>query len=78
MKFASRYLESNLTQWIKCTYRELRSILGLLQKVSWVAKGDGKQYLFQQHGFPFHFSQSVANTNSKEQALATDQDRGKP
>ena len=59
-------------------YRELRSVLGLLQKISWCAKGGHKLHLFQQHDFPFNVYKSVANTCSKEQGVLMDQDRGKP
>ena len=50
----------------------------LLQKISWCPKSSHKQYLFQQHDFSFNIYKSVANTNSKEQGLLMDQDRGKP
>ena len=54
LKFASSCLERGLAHWvIKCTYRELRSVLGLLQKLSWCAEGGNEQHLFQQHDFPF-------------------------
>ena len=66
-----------LGHWIKCTYRELRCILSLLQKCFWCAKGGCKQHLFQQHDFSFNVYKSVASNNSKEQALLMDQDRGK-
>ena len=78
MKFASRHIESSLAHCVKCTYRKLWSLFGLLQKISWYAKGAHKQHLFQQHDFPFNVDKSVANSNSKEQALLMDQDRGKP
>ena len=78
MKFALRCLESTLAHCVKCTYGELRSVLGFLQKISWCTKGGHKQHLFQQHGFPFNVYKSLANNNSKEQALLTDQNRGKP
>ena len=55
MKFASRCLESSLAHWVKCTYGELRSVLGLLQKISWCAKVGHKLHLFQQHNFPLTF-----------------------
>ena len=38
LSFASRCLESSLTQWTKCTYRNLRSNVGLLQKILGVLK----------------------------------------
>ena len=50
----------------------------MLQKNSLCAKSSHKQHLFQQHDFPFNVYKSVANTNSKEQGLLMDQDRGKP
>ena len=78
MKFALKCLEISLTQWIKCTYRELRSVSVLKQKFFYCANGGHKQHLFLQDGFPFDVYRSVANTNSKEQALLIDQDRGKP
>ena len=74
MKFALRCLECSLAHCIKCTYRELRSVLGLLQKIS-CAKGGHKGHLFQQHDFPFNVYKSVANPYSKEQRLFIDQDR---
>ena len=77
MKVASRCLESNLANWVKCTYRQLRSVFGLLQESSWCAKGGQKKYLFPQNDFPFNVYKSMANTNSKEQVLLMDQDRGK-
>ena len=33
MKFASRCLESSLTHWLKWKYRELKTVLGLLQYI---------------------------------------------
>ena len=36
-----------------------------------------KQHLLQQHDFPFNFYKSVANNNSKEQALLMNQEREK-
>ena len=77
MKFALRCFESGLTQSIKCAYRELSIVLGLLLKVSWCANGGNKQHLFQQYDFPFNVYKNVAKTNSKEQALLMDQDIGK-
>ena len=77
LKFAFRCFESGLTQWIKCTYGELSSVLGLLQKISCCANGGNKQHLFQQYDFPFNVYKSVAITNSKEQVLLMDQDKGK-
>ena len=77
MKFALRCLESSSTQWVKCTYRELRTVLSLLQKISWCAKGGHKQRVFQRCDFTFHVYKSVANTNSEEHTLPMDQDRGK-
>ena len=68
----------SLAHWVKCTYGEFKIVLGFLQKISWCAKGGHKQYLFQQHDFPFNVYKSVANNNSKEQALLMDQNRGKP
>ena len=50
----------------------------MLQKISWCVKGGHKQHLFQQYDFLFNVYKSVANTNSKEHALAMDHDRGKP
>ena len=77
MKFASRCFYSRSTNWVKCTYREFRRVLGLLQKISWCAKGGYKQHLFQQYDLPFNVYKTVANTNSKEHPLSMDQDRGK-
>ena len=77
LKFALRCFESGLTQSIKCTCRELSSVLGLLQKISWCANGGNKQHLFQQFDFHFSVYKSVTKTNPKEQALLMDQDRGK-
>ena len=37
LKFASKCLESSLTQWIKCAYRNLRSNLSSSQKFPWCA-----------------------------------------
>ena len=34
LKFGSRCLESNLSHLFKCTYAQLRSVLGLLQNIS--------------------------------------------
>ena len=65
--FSSRCLESSFAHSVKCTNGELRSVLDLLQK------GSHKQHLFQQHDFPFDVYESVANNNSKEQALLMDQ-----
>ena len=61
-KFASRCLESSFAHWVKCTYGELRSVFGFLQKISWCAKGGHKQHLFQQHDFPFNVYKCVANS----------------
>ena len=47
LKFASRCLESILAHWVKCTYGEPKSVLGLLQKIFWCAKSGGKLHLFQ-------------------------------
>ena len=69
LKFALRCLERSLAHWDKCTYRELRTVLGLLQGVSWCTKGGHKVHLFQQQDFPFNIYKSVANTYSKEQRL---------
>ena len=76
MKFASSCLQRCLSHWVKCTYRELRNVLGLLQKISWCAEGGNEQHLFQQHDIPFNVYKSAANTNSKEQGLLMHQDRG--
>ena len=76
-KFASRRLESSLAHWVKCTYRKLRSVLGMLQKNSWCARGGHKLHLFQQHHFTFNVCKIVANNYSKEQGLEMDQERGK-
>ena len=65
LKIASKCLESGYANWVKCTYGELRSVLGLLQNISWCTKDGQKQHLFQQHDFPFNVNKSVAN-NSKE------------
>ena len=46
LKFASMCLESSLTQWIKCTYRELSSVLAFFKKIFWCAKGGQKEHLF--------------------------------
>ena len=54
LKFASRCLEISLAHWVKCTSRELRRLLGLLQKNSWCTKDGHKLRLFQQHDFLFH------------------------
>ena len=78
LTFASRCLKSSLTQWIKCTYRNLRSNLSLLQKISWCPWGGHKQHLYQQHDFPFNVYKSVEKTNANKQGLLLDQDRGKP
>ena len=75
--FTSRSSESRSAHWVKCTFRELRSAPGLLEKNYWYATGGHKQYLFQQYDFPFNVYKSVANINSKK-ALLMDQDRGKP
>ena len=77
MKFALSCLQSSLAHWIKCTYRELKSVLGLPQNISWCTKGGHKQNLFQQNDFPFNIYKNVANTYSKEQGLLMDQDRRK-
>ena len=69
LKFGSRCLESNLSHLFKCTYAQLRSVLGLLQNISWCAEGG------QQHDFPFNVYKCVANNYSKEQALSMDQNR---
>ena len=65
-------LKSSLAHWFKWTYRELRSVLGLLQKISWFPKGSHKQHLSQQHDFPFNVYKSVTNNNLIEQALLID------
>ena len=78
LEFASSCSESSLAHWAKCTYGEFNSVLGLLQKSSWRAKGGYKQNLFQQHDFSFNVYKTVANNNSKEQALLLEQKRGKP
>ena len=75
MKFALRCLECSLVHWVKYTYRELRSVLGLLQKIPWSAKGGHKVHLFQQHDFSFNVYKRVAHTYSKEQRLLIDQDK---
>ena len=77
MKFSSRFLESSLTQWIKCTYRKLRSNVGLLQKIYRYLLV--LLHLFQQHDFPFNVYKGLVQTSAKKQALLLDQDRrGKP
>ena len=45
--FVSRCLESSLAIWVKYTYRELSRVHGLLQKLSWCAKSNYKQHLFE-------------------------------
>ena len=35
LKIASRCLEIGYANWVKCTYGELRSVLGLLQNISY-------------------------------------------
>ena len=75
LKFALRCLECSLAQWVKCRYRELRSVLGLLQKISGCAKGGHKVHLLQQHDFSFNVYKRLANNYSKEQILLIDQDR---
>ena len=77
LKFASS-LESSLTQWIKCIYRELRNVPSLSQKFSWWTKVATNRIYFSIIIFPLTFYKSVVNTNAKEQALLMDQDRGKP
>ena len=73
----------SFTFWVKSSYRELRRVLGLLQKVSSCAKGGHNQYVFMQYDFFFNSHKSTntnskaANTNSKEQALSKNQNRGK-
>ena len=47
------------------------------QKNSYCTNGGHRQHLFLQHDFPFDTYRSVANSNSKEQALLIDQDSGK-
>ena len=74
LKFASRCLENSSAHRFKCTYIEPRRVLGLLQKISWCAKGCHKQHLFQQYDFTFNVCKSVDNSNSKEHALSIDQD----
>ena len=54
LKFTLRCLQCSLAHWVKCTYRELKSVLDLLQKISWCVKGGHKVHLFQQHDFPFN------------------------
>ena len=78
MIFASNSLKSSLEHWVTCTYKKLRSVLGLFQKFFWCAKGGNKQHIFQQHDFPFNVCKSVANTYLKEQWLLMDQDTGNP
>ena len=75
MKFALKYLEISLTQWIKWRYTEPRSVCN--KKNSYCANGSHKEHLFLEHDFPFDVYRSVASNNSKEQALLIDQDRGK-
>ena len=57
-------------------YRELRSVPGLLQQISWCAKSCHKQHLVQEHHFPFNVCKTVPKTNSKKQGILMDQDRG--
>ena len=73
--FASKCLENSLAHCVKFTYRELRSVLSLLQKISSCSKGSHKQHLFQQHDFSFNVCKRVADNNSKEQALSMNQDK---
>ena len=75
LEVALRCLECSLTHWVQCTYRELRSVLSLLRKIYWCAKGGHSVHLFQQHDFPFNVYKSMANTYSKKQRLLIDQDR---
>ena len=76
LKLLSRCLKSSWEHWVNCTYRELKSVLGLLQKNYCCANGGHKQHLFQQHDFSFNNYKRVANTYSKEQGLLKVQDRG--
>ena len=46
-KFSSRCLQISSVHWVKRTYKEFRSVLGLLQEITWCAKGGDKQHLFQ-------------------------------
>ena len=66
-----------MANWIKCTYKELRSALGLLQKICWCNKSSQKQHLFQVLRFPFNVYKTVVKTYLKEQGLLMDQDIGK-
>ena len=66
LKFASSCLESSSAICVKYPYRQLRSVLGFLQKISWWAKGGHKKPLFQQYDFPFNFHKSVSNTSLKQ------------
>ena len=45
-KFASSCLESSLAHGVKYTYTELRSVIGLLQKISCFAEAGNEQHLF--------------------------------
>ena len=75
--FASRCLERSLAQWVKCAYRKLRGVFGLLQKSFWYAKSGHKLHIFQLDDFLLNVYKSKANTYSKEPGLLMYQDRGK-
>ena len=46
LELISRSLETSSAHWIKCTHREIRSVVDLLPTISWCAKGGHKQHLF--------------------------------
>ena len=76
LKFATWCLEINFAHWVKCAYRELKRVLGLLQKIYWCARAGHKQHRFQQNNFLLYVYKSVTNTISEEHPLSMDQDRG--
>ena len=49
----------------------------MLEVIYWCAKIGHKQHRSQKYCFYFNVDESLANTNSKEQALLTDQERVK-
>ena len=71
-------LERSSVHWVKCTYRVLRSVLSLLQEISWCAKVAHIQHLFQQYDFSFNVYKSAGNTDSKKHTLSMHRDRGMP
>ena len=77
LKITSRGLESSSPHWVKCTFTELRSVFGLLQKNLGTLKVVTHNIYFSNMIFHLTFMKLWLILITKK-ALLMDQDKGKP